>query len=164
MHLKTALTCWGMDTGPLGVSCCVWYQDFYRESFGFYILGWGLLRLDLFWHIPQMLNQIGIWEMWRPGFFGLFVVFSSRRTWAGFVLWQGALSCWEAYCHWREPLPSKCVRGPQLCFEGWWMSSAMSLHFNEPRLRFKFRARPFTLFSRVTLVHHLCYPLQAWIH
>lgn len=30
-----------MNIGPLGVSCCIWHQDFCSESFGLYMLGVG---------------------------------------------------------------------------------------------------------------------------
>ena len=58
-------------------------------------LQWGLRGSDLFWHIPRMLNRIGIWG--RGGWVDALSSLSSSS--GHFWACQGPWSCWGGHCH-----------------------------------------------------------------
>ena len=74
---------------------------------------WGLHGSDLFvQQIPQMLDWIEIWGIWRPSQHLELVVLFLNHSWTIFALRQDALSCW------KMPLPSGKTVSMKVCVYG----------------------------------------------
>lgn len=94
--VKASLAHWGMDTGPLGVSCGVWHHNSSSRSFGSCGL-WGGASMDLFQHILWILNWIKIGRVSGP--YPEFIVC---------LLGGGIAIPAIRKCHWHEELYLAC--------------------------------------------------------
>lgn len=95
MLLKTPLTSQGKHTGLLRASCGFWYQDVGGRIFWVLCVArWSLHELDLFQHVPRVLNRISIWWIWRHLEF--------------FLLCSLSDSCGGVLCPARSPKASIC--------------------------------------------------------
>lgn len=90
---KTALTYWGMDTGPVGLCCNVWHRSDGRASFG----SWQTWDGDfVIKKLVMVLSQIRDLCRLEAGVSALGSFLSFVVFWGFFKLWKGGggLFCW----------------------------------------------------------------------